>query len=406
MSNKLPTTPGSSAPATTKPTPTSTRPKPGAALTALAAQVAARRAEEKANAAYLPRLIFGLDATGSRQPAWDMAVKLQSDMFREVAAIGGLAIQFVYFRGDGECKASQWKTSAGELAASMSKITCRSGVTQIAKVLTHAVKAAAEGQVRALVMVGDSVDGDELDHLVGLAHKLGRLGVPAFMFQENVDPATHQAFRAIADATKGAYCRFDASSADELRDLLKAVATFAVKGTEGLMAMVAADKPAALPAAALLLGQLSGGGDPPTPQPNAKPPTPTKGLADTIEDIIKDDEVDYSIPVAGPKPKSPGMLALEAEMNLITGIERVKQGDVTANTVKAMDAALKLYASLPGGCCAEGAEGDDLGAEAAKLATDAQALANRSHGQLAENAQAVVHRAHALATMLRAKTAE
>ena len=35
------------------------------------------------------RLIFALDATASRQPAWDMACKLQSDMFRETASIGG-----------------------------------------------------------------------------------------------------------------------------------------------------------------------------------------------------------------------------------------------------------------------------------------------------------------------------
>src|SRR3979490_2741193 len=36
------------------------------------------------------RLIFALDATMSRQPLWDTACKLQADMFREAAAIGGL----------------------------------------------------------------------------------------------------------------------------------------------------------------------------------------------------------------------------------------------------------------------------------------------------------------------------
>src|SRR5438309_1802666 len=37
------------------------------------------------------RLIFALDATMSRQPTWDTACRLQADMFREAAAIGGLA---------------------------------------------------------------------------------------------------------------------------------------------------------------------------------------------------------------------------------------------------------------------------------------------------------------------------
>ena len=36
------------------------------------------------------RLIFGLDATASRQPAWDRACHLQGEMFQETAALGGL----------------------------------------------------------------------------------------------------------------------------------------------------------------------------------------------------------------------------------------------------------------------------------------------------------------------------
>ena len=47
------------------------------------------------------RLIFALDATMSRQPTWDQACKLQAEMFREAAAIGGLDIQLVYYRGLG-----------------------------------------------------------------------------------------------------------------------------------------------------------------------------------------------------------------------------------------------------------------------------------------------------------------
>jgi len=45
------------------------------------------------------RLIFALDATMSRQPTWDQACQLQAEMFREAAAIGGLNLQLVYYRG-------------------------------------------------------------------------------------------------------------------------------------------------------------------------------------------------------------------------------------------------------------------------------------------------------------------
>src|SRR5687768_3033467 len=54
------------------------------------------------------RLIFALDATMSRQPLWDTACRLQADMFRETAAIGGLDVQLVYYRGIAECRASRW----------------------------------------------------------------------------------------------------------------------------------------------------------------------------------------------------------------------------------------------------------------------------------------------------------
>jgi hypothetical protein len=49
------------------------------------------------------RIIFALDATASRQETWDTAAQLQAKMFETVAAIGGLDIQLVYYRGTNEC---------------------------------------------------------------------------------------------------------------------------------------------------------------------------------------------------------------------------------------------------------------------------------------------------------------
>ena len=71
------------------------------------------------------RLIFALDATASRQPTWDTACHLQADMFREAAAIGGLDVQLVYYRGRDECRASQWVSQPERLAALMERIDCR-----------------------------------------------------------------------------------------------------------------------------------------------------------------------------------------------------------------------------------------------------------------------------------------
>src|ERR1700689_5471981 len=67
------------------------------------------------------RLIFALDATMSRQPTWDQACRLQAEMFRETAAIGGLDIQLVYYRGLAECRASPWIAEPQRLGAPMGR---------------------------------------------------------------------------------------------------------------------------------------------------------------------------------------------------------------------------------------------------------------------------------------------
>src|SRR6516164_1893868 len=179
------------------------------------------------------RLIFALDATMSRQPLWDTACQLQADMFREAAAIGGLDVQLVYYRGLGECRASRWVSQAERLADLMARIDCRGGHTQIGKVIAHARRETEATKVQALVFVGDAME-EKLDDLCHAAGELGLLGVPAFMFQEGDDPITEQAFREIARLTRGAYCRFDPGAAHELAELLRAAAAYAAGGMRAL----------------------------------------------------------------------------------------------------------------------------------------------------------------------------
>jgi hypothetical protein len=54
------------------------------------------------------------------------------------------------------------------------------------------------------------------------------------MFLEGQDTVARAAFERIARLTGGAFCPFDAGSAKTLRDLLAAVATFAVGGRVAL----------------------------------------------------------------------------------------------------------------------------------------------------------------------------
>jgi hypothetical protein len=179
------------------------------------------------------RIIFSLDATASRQPTWDTACKLQGDMFREVAGAGGLEVQLVFYRGDDQCSASRWTTDTNHLTRMMTGIMCRSGHTQLRKVLVHAQKETKLLKVGALIFIGDALEEDP-DKIIPEARELGRLGAPAFMFQEGDDRSVEQVFREIASVTKGAYCRFDPGAARQLAELLKAVAIFAVGGIAAL----------------------------------------------------------------------------------------------------------------------------------------------------------------------------
>lgn len=179
------------------------------------------------------RLIFALDATASREPTWDQACDIQAEMFNATAELGTLAVQLAYYRGFREFHATGFETDSQGLLNRMVRVRCLSGRTQIAKVLRHALAETAREKVNALVFVGDCCeeDVDELGHVAG---ELGLNGVPVFVFHEGGEPTAARTFRQIAKLSGGAYCRFDAGSAKLLRELLSAVAVYAVGGRPAL----------------------------------------------------------------------------------------------------------------------------------------------------------------------------
>ncbi|MFC6489030.1 VWA domain-containing protein [Nitratireductor sp. GCM10026969] len=179
------------------------------------------------------RLILALDATMSRQPTWDLACEIQASMFDAVGRAGALNVQLVYYRGFGECAASRFVADTEALKRLMTRIDCRGGQTQIGKVLSHALKESGRGKVNALVFIGDAMEED-VDLLAEKAGELGLKNIPVFLFQEGTNPVATNAFREIARLSRGAWFRFDRSSADTLAKLLSSVAVFATGGLPAL----------------------------------------------------------------------------------------------------------------------------------------------------------------------------
>ena len=179
------------------------------------------------------RLIFAMDATASREASWDHACHLQAEMFNETAALGGLDIQLCYYRGYAEFDASPWYANSQDLLRHMTEVTCLGGHTQIEKVIKHAIAETRNKKVNALVFVGDCLE-ENIDDLCRYAGELALLGVPMFIFHEGFDPVASMGFRQLAQLTGGAYCSFDSGSAQQLKELLNAVAVYAAGGYKAL----------------------------------------------------------------------------------------------------------------------------------------------------------------------------
>ena len=150
-------------------------------------------------------------------------------MFEAAASLGGIEVQLCYYRGHGEFHTGVWERRADSIIAGMTHVRCAAGLTQIARVLNHAIDEHKRRPLQALVFVGDVVE-ESPDALTRLAGQLGVRGLPAFVFQDGHEPGSAHTLRQIAHLSGGAYCPFDHASAAQLKALLQAVAVYCAGG--------------------------------------------------------------------------------------------------------------------------------------------------------------------------------
>ena len=180
------------------------------------------------------RLAFIIDATASRQPTWDSACQIQTEMFRTVEKVGKLNVQLSYFRGLCEFCSLPWVSNSLALKKQMSGVQCQAGHTQTQRVMKHLLDETRQKPISAGVYIGDACE-EPTREIYKLAGQLGVHKTPIFMFQEGTDVATAEVYKSISRLSGGAYCRFDSASADILADLLSAVAVYAAGGKNALV---------------------------------------------------------------------------------------------------------------------------------------------------------------------------
>ena len=120
------------------------------------------------------------------------------------------------------------------LVRAMTAVHCLGGHTQIRRVLQHALDETQVQRVHALVFVGDAME-ENVDELCAIAGELGlrrrsRLHVP----RGAPIRGPRWPFARSRGSPTGAYLRFDASSARQLKELLGAVAVYAAGGRKAL----------------------------------------------------------------------------------------------------------------------------------------------------------------------------
>ena len=178
------------------------------------------------------RLVFAMDATQSRAPTWDLATSLHAELF-DTAQRQNLSVQLVYYRGHYEFYATHWNDSATGLLRTMQQVRCRGGITQISRVLSHIIDEVHRANLRALVFVGDACE-ENPQELFTLAGQLGLYRIPVFMLQEGFNATVAHIFSEIARLTNGAHIPFEPGSAQQLAELLRAVAHYATGGFDAV----------------------------------------------------------------------------------------------------------------------------------------------------------------------------
>jgi hypothetical protein len=180
-----------------------------------------------------PRLIFGFDATASREPAWEAARQVTDALVR--ALPGELDVALAVHGGGRLHTFTNFTTSANRLRDRAAAIGCISGPTQMLPILYRAL---ASPGVRVVVYIGDVFE-ESPGRGRKLADQMGRRGIKLIVLHDVADWLARrdaELFLDLARRTGGCVLPFDTSSLRALRDLLAAVAVYAVGGEKLLEA--------------------------------------------------------------------------------------------------------------------------------------------------------------------------
>ena len=195
-----------------------------------------------------PRLIFAVDATASREPAWSAARKVTDALVK--ALPGELEVALAVHGGTRVHTFTAFTNDAATLRDRAAGVVCQAGMTRLLPILAASLK---QQSVRVVIYIGDVFE-ESVPHGRQLAESMGARGTKLIVLHDTADGGARrdaEVFWDLAKRTGGCVLPFDASAPARLRDMLSAVAVYAVGGEKLLR-----ERRHSLPGAVALLEHL------------------------------------------------------------------------------------------------------------------------------------------------------
>ena len=184
-------------------------------------------------AATRPRLIFAVDATASREPAWTAARQVTDVLVK--ALPGALDVALAVHGGSRVHTFTGFTSDANTLRDRAAGVSCVAGMTRLLPILSASLK---HPSVRVVIYIGDVFE-ENLLRGRQIADAMGAQGTRLIVLHDTADPAARrdaEIFWDLAKRTGGCVLPFDAAASARLRDILSAVAVYAVGGEKLLRA--------------------------------------------------------------------------------------------------------------------------------------------------------------------------
>jgi hypothetical protein len=195
-----------------------------------------------------PRLVFAVDATASREPAWAAARQVTDALVK--ALPGELDVALAVHGGTRVHTFTAFTSDAATLRDRAAGVVCQAGMTRMLPILSASLK---QQSVRVVIYIGDVFE-ESLPHGRNLADSMGARGTKLIVLHDTAEPSGRrdaEVFWDLAKRTGGCVLPFDANASGRLRDLLSAVAVYAVGGEKLLR-----ERRHGLPGAVALLEHL------------------------------------------------------------------------------------------------------------------------------------------------------